>query len=130
MTGPGYAGGVARVTLQTIADQVGVSRMTVSNAFSRPDQLSASMRQTILDAAKKLGYAGPDPAARNLARGTTNAIGIVLTSSLRYAFDDDIATGFLGTIAHGGDITQSDDPPVRLRDDQLGEVGGPFEPPA
>ena len=43
--GTGYPGGVARVTLQTIADQVGVSRMTVSNAFSRPDQLSASMRR-------------------------------------------------------------------------------------
>lgn len=97
--GPGYPDGVARVTLQTIADQVGVSRMTVSNAFSRPDQLSAAMRKTILDAAKKLGYAGPDPAARNLARGRTGAIGIVLTSSLRYAFDDDVATGFLGSIA-------------------------------
>ena len=90
---------MARVTLQTIADQVGVSRMTVSNAFSRPDQLSAAMRQTILDAAKKLGYVGPDPAARALARGTTGAIGILLTSSLRYAFDDDVATGFLGAIA-------------------------------
>jgi DNA-binding LacI/PurR family transcriptional regulator len=90
---------VARVTLQTIADQVGVSRMTVSNAFSRPDQLSEAMRQRILEAAKKLGYVGPDPAARALARGTTGAIGILLTSSLRYAFDDDVATGFLGSIA-------------------------------
>ena len=42
---------VSRVTLQTIADRVGVSRMTVSNAFSRPDQLSAEMRRTILAAA-------------------------------------------------------------------------------
>ena len=32
---------VGRVTLQTVADKVGVSRMTVSNAFSKPDQLSA-----------------------------------------------------------------------------------------
>ena len=95
----GYADGVARVTLQTIADQVGVSRMTVSNAFSRPDQLSVALRSTILDAAKKLGYVGPDPAARALARGTTGAIGILLTSSLRYAFDDDVATGFLGAVA-------------------------------
>ena len=31
---------MGRVTLQTVADRVGVSRMTVSNAFSRPDQLS------------------------------------------------------------------------------------------
>jgi DNA-binding LacI/PurR family transcriptional regulator len=93
--------GVARVTLQTIADQVGVSRMTVSNAFSRPDQLSSSLRTTILDAAKKLGYVGPDPAARALARGTTGAIGILLTpGSLEYSFRDDVATGFLGSIAH------------------------------
>ncbi len=87
------------MTLQTIADQVGVSRMTVSNAFSRPDQLSTSLRSTILDAARKLGYVGPDPAARALARGTTGAVGVLLTSSLRYAFDDDVATGFLAAVA-------------------------------
>jgi DNA-binding LacI/PurR family transcriptional regulator len=96
---PGYPGGVARVTLQTIADQVGVSRMTVSNAFSRPDQLSESLRDKILEAARDLGYVGPDPAARALARGTTGAVGVLLTSSLRYAFDDDAATGFLGAVA-------------------------------
>jgi DNA-binding LacI/PurR family transcriptional regulator len=90
---------MARVTLQTIADRVGVSRMTVSNAFSRPDQLSAGLRQRILEAATELGYVGPDPAARALARGTTGAIGVLLTSSLRYAFDDDVATGFLGAVA-------------------------------
>jgi DNA-binding LacI/PurR family transcriptional regulator len=87
------------VTLQTIADQVGVSRMTVSNAFSRPDQLSEPLRRKILAAAAGLGYAGPDPAARALARGTTGAVGVLLTSSLRYAFDDDVATGFLAAIA-------------------------------
>ena len=87
------------MTLQTIADQVGVSRMTVSNAFSRPDQLSGTMREKILAAAQELGYAGPDPAARALARGTTGAIGVMLTSSLRYDFDDDVATGFLGAVA-------------------------------
>ena len=90
---------MGRVTLQTIADQVGVSRMTVSNAFSRPDQLSESLRVTILDTARELGYVGPDPAARALARGTTGAVGVLLTSSLRYAFDDDVATGFLAAVA-------------------------------
>ena len=43
--------------------------MTVSNAFSRPDQLSAALREKILATAAELGYAGPDPAARTLARG-------------------------------------------------------------
>ncbi len=90
---------MARVTLQTIADRVGVSRMTVSNAFSRPDQLSEGLRERILEAAQDLGYVGPDPAARALARGTTGAIGVLLTSSLRYAFTDDVAMGFLGAVA-------------------------------
>ena len=87
---------MARVTLQTVADRVGVSRMTVSNAFSRPDQLSDALRQKILAAARELGYVGPDPAARALARGSTGAVGVLLTSSLRYAFTDDVAMGFLG----------------------------------
>jgi DNA-binding LacI/PurR family transcriptional regulator len=87
------------VTLQTIADRVGVSRMTVSNAFSRPDQLSGSLRRTILEAADELGYAGPDPSARALARGTTGTVGILLTSSLPSAFHDDVATNFLGAVA-------------------------------
>src|SRR3954470_5955973 len=90
---------MARVTLQTIADTVGVSRMTVSNAFSRPDQLSAELRERILAAADELGYVGPDPAARALARGTSGAVGILLTESVTYAFTDEVATGFLGAIA-------------------------------
>ena len=90
---------MARVTLQTIADRVGVSRMTVSNAFSRPDQLSSQLRDRILTAAEELGYAGPDPSARALARGTTGAVGVLLTDSLRYAFTDEVATTFLGAIA-------------------------------
>jgi DNA-binding LacI/PurR family transcriptional regulator len=87
------------VTLQTIADRVGVSRMTVSNAFSRPDQLSTDLRARILAAADELGYAGPDPAARVLATGATGAVGVLLTESLQYAFSDEVAALFLGAIA-------------------------------
>lgn len=89
---------MARVTLQTIADRVGVSRMTVSNAFSRPDQLSHELREQILAVARQLGYTGPDPVARALVRGTTGAVGVLLTDSLRYAFTDEVATGFLGSV--------------------------------
>lgn len=96
---PGQTRGMSRVTLQTIADRVGVSRMTVSNAFSRPNQLSAELRGRILTAADELGYAGPDPSARALARGTTGAVGVLLTDSLRHAFTDEVATTFLGAIA-------------------------------
>lgn len=89
---------MAKVTLQTIAERVGVSRMTVSNAFSRPDQLSRELREKILAAAQLLGYVGPDPAARALARGTSGAVGVLLTDSLRYAFTDEVATSFLGAV--------------------------------
>jgi DNA-binding LacI/PurR family transcriptional regulator len=92
---------VARMTLKTVADKVGVSAMTVSNAFSRPDQLSAELRDRILAAAEELGYVGPDPAARALARGTTGAVGIVLTSMTGTAFADEMATKFLRAIIEG-----------------------------
>ena len=49
---------MAKVTLQDVADAVGVSRMTVSNAFNRPHKLSASLRATILETADALGYGG------------------------------------------------------------------------
>jgi DNA-binding LacI/PurR family transcriptional regulator len=87
------------VTLQTIAERLGVSRMTVSNAFSQPDQLSAELRERILLTADELGYVGPDPAGRALARGTSGAIGVLLTESLSEAFTDEVATAFLGAIA-------------------------------
>jgi DNA-binding LacI/PurR family transcriptional regulator len=59
---------VGRVTLQTVAEAAGVSRSTVSNAYNRPDQLSADLRQRVLETARRLGYAGPDAAARALGR--------------------------------------------------------------
>jgi DNA-binding LacI/PurR family transcriptional regulator len=90
---------VPRVTLKTVADRVGVSAMTVSNAFSRPDQLSAALRERIMVAAAELGYVGPDPAARTLARGATGTVGILLTESPRYAFTDEFSTAFLAAIA-------------------------------
>lgn len=88
-----------KVTLQSIADRVGVSRMTVSNAFSRPDQLSADLRARILTAADELGYVGPDPAARALARGRSGAVGMVINDRLSNAFEDAVASEFFGSVA-------------------------------
>lgn len=90
---------MARVTLQTIADAVGVSRTTVSNAFSRPDQLAAGLREQILAKAEELGYPGPNPAARMLRRGEAKVIGVLFTETLSYAFADPYAVGFLQGLA-------------------------------
>jgi DNA-binding LacI/PurR family transcriptional regulator len=84
-----------RVTLQTIADALGVSRTTVSNAYNRPDQLAPALRRKVLETAKELGYAGPDPAARRLRSGRRGAIGLMFSERLSYAFTDPGAVGFL-----------------------------------
>jgi len=76
-----------RVTLSTIAEHVGVSRSTVSNAYNHPDQLSTELRDRILAAADELGYAGPDPAARSLRQGRAGAIGLV-QKNLLWAVSD------------------------------------------
>ncbi|MET8043793.1 LacI family DNA-binding transcriptional regulator [Micromonospora sp. NPDC005215] len=81
-----------------MADAVGVSRSTVSNAYSRPDQLSATLREQILDAARQLGYPGPNPTARSLRRGFVGSIGVLFTSHLSYAFTDPFAVRFLAGV--------------------------------
>ncbi|WP_426563499.1 LacI family DNA-binding transcriptional regulator [Angustibacter sp. McL0619] len=90
---------MGRVTLQTIAEHVGVSRMTVSNAFSRPDQLSAKLRDRILAVAEELGYGGPDPTARALASGTAGTVGVLLSETLTYSLTDEVAMAFLAGIS-------------------------------
>ncbi|MDD4111731.1 MAG: LacI family DNA-binding transcriptional regulator [Herbinix sp.] len=45
-----------KVTMQDIADQVGVTRMTVSKCFQNSDDISAEMKEKIMSVAAKLGY--------------------------------------------------------------------------
>ena len=47
-----------RATLASLAAELKVSRTTISNAYNRPDQLSAALRERVLATAKRLGYAG------------------------------------------------------------------------
>ncbi len=93
------------ITLQTIADRLGVSRTTVSNAYGRPDQLNPALRQTILDVAKEIGYSGPHAAARSLRRGRSDSIGVVFTESLAYAVTDAASLLFLRGIAEASEPT-------------------------
>jgi DNA-binding LacI/PurR family transcriptional regulator len=88
-----------RVTLQTLADRLGVSRTTASNAFNRPDQLNPALREKVLALAAELGYAGPDPAGRALRSGRAGAIGVLLTEQLSYAFADPAAVATLRGLA-------------------------------
>ncbi len=86
-------------TLASIAAELGVSRTTVSNAYNRPDQLSPELRQRVFDAARRIGYAGPDPVARSLRTRRAGAVGLLFTETLSYAFRDPAAVAFLEGLA-------------------------------
>jgi DNA-binding LacI/PurR family transcriptional regulator len=106
-----------RVTLQTIADAVGVSRTTVSNAYNRPDQLAPALRARILTAARTLGYPGPDPAARRLRSGGADAVGVLLGGGPESAFADPAAAAVLRGIARA--VAAAGVPLLLLSSDQV-----------
>src|SRR3982074_586147 len=80
-----------RSTLESIARQMGVSKMTISNAYNRPDQLSPELRERILDTAHGLGYPGPTPLARPFRRARVGAVGMVFDSPISFAISDPAA---------------------------------------
>ncbi len=88
-----------RVTLAQVAEQAGVSVMTASYTYNRPDRVSERSRSRVLAAAERLGYAGPDPSARSLRRGSTRTLGVVMGEHLAYAFEDPQAASFLAGVA-------------------------------
>ena len=90
---------MGRVTVKTLAAAVGVSPSTISNAYNRPDQLSAHLRRRILAKADEIGYAGPDAAGRTLRVGRADAVGVLLTERLSYAFSDPYAIEFLAGLS-------------------------------
>jgi DNA-binding LacI/PurR family transcriptional regulator len=88
-----------RPTLRDLAAAAGVSRSTASNAYNRPDQLSAELRERVLGTAARIGYPGPSPAGSALRRGRSGSIGVLLGDRLGYAFSDPAAAVLLDGLA-------------------------------
>lgn len=88
-----------RATLASLAAELKVSRTTISNAYNRPDQLSAELRERVLATAKRLGYPGPDPVARSLRTRKAGAVGLMITEPLNYSFSDPAALDFVAGLA-------------------------------
>jgi DNA-binding LacI/PurR family transcriptional regulator len=82
-----------------LAAELKVSRTTISNAYNRPDQLSADLRERVLATAKRMGYAGPDPVARSLRTRRAGAVGLIVTEPLNYSFSDPAALDFVAGLA-------------------------------
>ncbi|HEY3715091.1 MAG TPA: LacI family DNA-binding transcriptional regulator [Jatrophihabitantaceae bacterium] len=94
-------------TMKSVAAAVGVSLSTVSNAYNKPEQLSADVRGRIFAAARDLGYPGPDAAARSLRSRRAGAIGLLLTEQLSYAFSDPFAVGLLAGLSEVAERTRT-----------------------
>lgn len=65
------------VRLIDVARAANVSRSTASNVFANPARVRPELRELVEEAAKALGYAGPDPKGRILRAGKVNSIGVV-----------------------------------------------------
>ncbi|MEM7738045.1 MAG: LacI family DNA-binding transcriptional regulator [Deinococcota bacterium] len=82
-----------RVTSQQVADLAGVSRTTVSfvlNDTQLSKSISPETRNRVLRAAKELNYV-PDAAARTLASGQTQTLGVVVADTQHLEVDAFIA---------------------------------------
>lgn len=90
---------VPGVTMKDVAEAVGVSVASVSNAYNRPEKLSEDVRARILSTGADLGYCGPSAAGRALRHGRADAVGIVYAEQLSYAFRDPYAVTLLGAVA-------------------------------
>lgn len=93
------------VRLADVAKAAGVSHGTASNVFSRPDIVREEVRERVLAAASRLGYAGPDPRGRMLRAGKVNAIGVATSEPLSYFFDDPFARVVMSGISKACDAT-------------------------
>jgi DNA-binding LacI/PurR family transcriptional regulator len=94
----------SRPTQRQIAEEVGVSRTTVSLVLNNVAgvRISPETRQRILQVARRLNYY-PDAAARTLVSGRTHTIGFVLCQSPDCIFAD----AFLPEVLRGvGDAVQ------------------------
>lgn len=65
-----------RITIQDVAEQAGVSKMTVSNVVNRTGKVGAETRARVLAVIEELGYV-PSQAARHLVGASAARIGLI-----------------------------------------------------
>lgn len=98
-----------RPTLQNIADDVGVTKMTVSRCLRDPSKVSSTTHQKIMSSINKLGYI-PNKAPDLLSHAKSHAIGILVPSLTNQVFADVIRgiesvteqAGYQTMLAHYG----------------------------
>jgi LacI family transcriptional regulator, repressor for deo operon, udp, cdd, tsx, nupC, and nupG len=84
-------------TISEIADELGISKSTVSRALRGVSSISDSTVAAVREAAERLGYV-PSVAAAGLSTGRNQAIGVVVPSLNRW-FYNSVLTGINRTLA-------------------------------
>ena len=98
-----------RVTLQDVANKVGVTKITVSRAIRTPEKVSESLRLTIHKAIDKMGYV-PNRAASMLSAKQSKTIVLIVPSLSNGVFADVVrgindvmlSQGFQILLGHSG----------------------------
>ncbi len=88
-----------RPTLRDVARRAGVSTSTASLVFSGRGPVAEATAARVRAAAGELAYAGPDPLASSLRRGSVGTVAVVVEGPLRYAFHDPFALAVLDGLA-------------------------------
>lgn len=66
-----------KVTIKDVATRAGVSKATVSRVINKNQNVNEKIRQDVLQAIEELGYY-PNAFAKNLAKNTSNVLGLIL----------------------------------------------------
>ncbi len=105
--------------LADVAEAAGVSQGTASNVFNHPELVREEVRERVHEAAKNIGYSGPDPRGRMLRAGMVNAIGVATTQPLNYFFDDPYARAIMSEISKACDANGSGISLISTKNEQL-----------
>src|SRR6202049_2219896 len=100
------------VTMKDIAQDLGVSVVTVSKVLRNHSDISPETRKRVLKRMKELNYQ-PNPAARTLVSGRTNLIGLIVPD-LVHPFFSQVAKAIsagLRSKEYGLIISSSEDDP-------------------
>jgi LacI family transcriptional regulator, gluconate utilization system Gnt-I transcriptional repressor len=76
-----------RPTLGDVAHRAGVSPITVSRAFRRPEMVTVGLRAQVDEAVRELGYV-PNHLASALASTSTRIVGVIVPSLTNGVFDE------------------------------------------
>lgn len=95
--------GRSRATIYDVAEAAGVSSATVSRVFSGGNSVAAATRDRVLAVADSLGFR-LNPLARNLSRGTSDVVAVMLPD-VRHPFFSELLRGLQWAAFRQGYIT-------------------------